>query len=84
MNIGQQVVVHTHTVGPWRYCIGATLVSKLKTGQWRVRDNAGATLEIDPKQVYPSQEAFEAAIPGLAMSVNTESGRITEFPGDKQ
>lgn len=84
MNVGQKVIIHLHTVGPWRSCIEATLVSKLKTGQWRVRDNTGATLEIDPKHVYPSQEAFEAAIPGLVISVNTESGRITEFPGEKK
>lgn len=76
---GQSVVVHLYTQGPWRFCIPAVVVKRLKNGHWRVEDNSGRRIDLAPDKVFPSQEAFEASINELAVSVNTETGRITEF-----
>ena len=79
MKRGQRVIVHSHTVGTTRHCVEATFLRLLRDGRRRCRDNSGVIIDVDPGYVYPSQEAFEAAIPGLRVSVNTETGRITRF-----
>lgn len=77
--VGQSVVAHLYTQGPWRMCVPVVVVCKLKNGHWQVEDASGVRVEVPPERVFPSQEAFEASIPQLSVAVNTETGRITEF-----
>jgi hypothetical protein len=76
---GQSVVAHLYTQGPWRICIPVVVVRKLKNGNWQVEDQSGKRVEMPPQSIFPSQEAFEASIKALAVAVNTQTGRITEF-----
>jgi len=77
--VGQSVVAHLHTQGPWRICVPVVVVCKLKNGQWQVEDASGLRVDVPPDRVFPSQEAFEASINELRVAVNTRTGRITEF-----
>lgn len=43
------------------------------------KDRSGQRFKIDLENVFVSQEALEASIPNLHVSVNTETGRITTF-----
>ncbi len=76
---GQSVCAHLYSHGAWRICIPAVVVERLKNGLWRLEDKSGTRIDLPPDRVYPSQEAFEASINALAVSVNTQSGRTTEF-----
>lgn len=76
---GRSVVAHLYTQGPWRFCVPAVVVKRLKNGNWLVEDESGTRVDLPPEFIFPSQEAFEASIKTLAVSVNTQTGRITEF-----
>ncbi len=76
---GQNVVAHLFTQGAWRICIPAVVIGKLQNGHWRLEDASGSCVDLAPEQVFPSQEAFEASIKALSVTVNTGTGRVTDF-----
>jgi hypothetical protein len=81
---GQSVIAHLYTVRTWRVCIRAVVVETLSDGKYRVKDESGNCVDLPSDRIYSSQEAFEASIGDLAVSLNTQTGQKTEFnTGDK-
>jgi len=79
---GQSVIAHLYDVQAWRVCIRAVVVETLSDGKYRVKDESGNCVDLSSDRIYSSQEAFEASISDLALSLNTQTGRVTEFTID--
>ena len=74
---GQSVFVRFRNVGPWLIAFPATFVGEVQ-GQVRIRDQSGEIIDVEPGNVYPSQEAMEAET-DVAVTVNANTGKITRF-----
>jgi hypothetical protein len=80
---GQKVFVNLGGISDrWKaIAISATFLKQVGK-KLLCKDRSGQRFTIAPENVFASQEALEASIPHLGVSVNSETGRITEFPPD--
>lgn len=76
---GQRVYCIVAT-GRWSILLAATYLRTVGGGRVVLQDESGKKFCLPLSKVFGTQEALEANIANLRISVDTETGRITEFP----
>lgn len=80
---GQQVVVKFASTGEGKQTVVIPAMFLRRVGKKIIcKDRSGKKFTTAKENVFASQEALEASIPHLRVSVNTETGRNTTFPPD--